>query len=188
MKIYSEIFEKMNGVIKTSIAPFVDGDTNTINLFGLANSYVMANDATAPMVNLNGELSYLWDLDYPITGYHRLINTDIVPNKSKSFGGKIHIAVNNSIDLVIIGKRNAVITDPETLAMSISSQLFDIQINANNVKGHTQAKGFKTDPLAILKSEFQGKDYDLKYNNADYFFLKVNYSLTLEMVANCLTC
>lgn len=188
MNIYSDIVEKLNEILAASIKPFIDGDTDTIKLFGLANSYVMENDSTAPMVNVNGELSYLLKLDYPITGYHRLTETTFNLDKTKSFGTKKHIAVKNNLSFTVIGKRATLNTDPETLALSISSQLYDVSINLPKAKGETLATSFTTDPLNILKSEFQGKDYDFKYNNPDYFFIKINYSLTLEMIANCLTC
>lgn len=188
MTVYSDIVLKLNEVVKASIKPYINGDTDTINLFGLANSYFINEYETAPMVNNGGELTYIYDLDYPITGYHKLNDSLLNLDKNKSFGNKKRISAKNILSTVIIGKRNAVTTDPETLALVICSQLFDTAIEAGAVKGFTMGTGFVTDQLAILKSEFQGKNYDFKYNNPDYFLIKVNYTLTLELVVNCLTC
>lgn len=186
MKIYNQIIEGINGVLKETIHSYVNGDTSTINLFGLANIYRVENDKTAPMVNNNGELQYLWNLDYPVLGYHRLTSTDFKPKTG--FGSTEILSGASAISFIVVGKRETLNTEPETLALAISSQLLDTAIDAKPLSVNISLNGFKSEPNDIIKVEMSSKDYADKYNNPDYFFLKINYSLLIEFKANCLTC
>ena len=188
MNIYSDILSELNGFISASLAPYAAIPAESLRLFGLSSSYYVQEETTAPMVNLDGELSYIYNLDYPLIGYHKMVDSALLLDPKKSVGDKKAIASKADMQLVLIGYRTQFNTEPETIALDLSGRLFDVHIEADKIKGCVTSNRFSTDQLAILKSELQGLEYSSKYNSPDFFTIKINYSLILEFYSNCLTC
>lgn len=190
MEIISTIINTVNSHFKKGVKAYISGSTETINLFPVADISRLSDGKMAPMVNVgDGELVPVLELDYPLTGYHKQMETNF--KTVQDFGGLSNLSVEINSQFVLLGKRENLNIDVETFALYASLVLGGI--NAKDLKttyyrGGVHVNKYTTDLIAILTREFTTKNFDEKYFNPEYFAVRINYTLNVELSGNCLTC